>query len=287
MIFRNVTKVLAAFAASIFISAFSGGIASATVPIVNSQITTDSSGNNANDATSAMAMSQDGKYYAFVSKATNLVSGDTNGHQDVFLKDTTTGATTLISVSSSGVQANADSTQTSISYNGRYVPFVTSANLTSNASGSNYKVYVRDTQLGTTTLVSSSSSGVMANSSSTDPVVSADGRYIAFDSSATNLISGVNPGPSASEVYVKDMTNNQLEVISVNSAGTIGNTYNNALGISCDGGVIMFRTQKGNLTTGGTGSYRVMMASLGLGGVSLTDITANENGDSSGGGAHL
>ncbi len=116
------------------------------------------------------AVSADGRFVAFMSAATNLVPSDTNGHFDVFVRDMETGAIERVSVGIGGAQANADSDYPSISADGRYVAFESSAtNLLGSHTNGFFNVYVRDRQMGTTEIVSVDSMGNQANSSSGSP----------------------------------------------------------------------------------------------------------------------
>ena len=121
-------------------------------------------------------ISADGRFIAFDSGATTLVSGDTNGFSDIFVKDTQTGAVTRVTVDASGVQANNDSTLPSISGDGRYVAFVSDAsNLVPNDTNGVSDVFVHDLQAGTTVRAS-----VNANGSSFESSISLDGRFVVF-----------------------------------------------------------------------------------------------------------
>lgn len=157
-------------------------------------------------------ISADGRYVAFTSFASNLVTGDTNGASDVFVHDRQTGETERVSVLSGGAQLNGHSSYPSISADGRYVSFMWDAN-----------VYVHDRQLGETTLVSVSNSGEPGNALSMMSDISADGRYVAFESDASNLVSGdVN---LSRDVFVRDLLENETTIVSVSSEGAIGSGY--------------------------------------------------------------
>ena len=141
---------------------------------------------------SARAVTPDGRYVAFTSAAGDLVTNDFNREDDVFVWDALAGRTSLVSV---GLDGNAGSGGYSatpdISADGRIVAFVSSAtNLVANDNNNAPDVFVRDLRAGTNALVSVSSDGVHSgNGSSTAPVLSQDGRYVAFLSSASNLAS--------------------------------------------------------------------------------------------------
>jgi Tol biopolymer transport system component len=128
---------------------------------------------------------------AFVSRVSNLVSGDTNDTWDVFVHDRQSGQTTRVSAASDGAQGNGWSAFPSISADGRYVAFVSRAsNLVSGDTNDTWDVFVHDRQSGQTTRVSAASDGAQGNGWSAFPSISADGRYVAFVSRASNLVSG-------------------------------------------------------------------------------------------------
>jgi Tol biopolymer transport system component len=133
-------------------------------------------------------ISADGRYVAFMSSATNLVANDTNAVDDVFLHDRQAGTTVRVSVAAGGAQANNVSYPSSMSSDGRYVVFISNAtNLVAADTLPDDDVYVRDLQAGTTTLVSATAGGVKGNNFSREASISADGRFVAFLSMATNL----------------------------------------------------------------------------------------------------
>jgi Tol biopolymer transport system component len=129
------------------------------------RVSVDSGGTQGNDESFASAISGDGRYVAFSSAATNLVSGDTNGTFDIFVHDRQTGATTRVSVDSSGAQGNDHSGRVAISGDGRYVAFSSEAtNLDgTDANGTLGDIYVHDRQTGATTRVSVDSGGAQGN----------------------------------------------------------------------------------------------------------------------------
>src|ERR1035437_5116689 len=151
------------------------------------------------------AVSTNGLYAVFESSASDLVAGDTNNATDVFVRDMVTGTTLLVSVSTNGQVGNGASRSPLMTPDGRYVAFVSAANnLVAGDNNGIRDVFVRDLQANMTTLVS-----VGAREASTSsltgpeaPDISADGRFVAFYSSATNLVSGV---PAGGDVYVRDM----------------------------------------------------------------------------------
>jgi Tol biopolymer transport system component len=140
------------------------------------RVSTTSSGGEADGSSDFPVISGDGTAVAFMSDATNLVAGDTNGSVDVFLRDLATGQIERVSVSSTGIQGDGDSGWPSISSSGRFVAFQTTAtNLAANATGSAIKALVRDRQPGqspTTILVAQPITGDVDS-----VAISGDGRY--------------------------------------------------------------------------------------------------------------
>src|SRR6266446_1314542 len=151
------------------------------------------------------ALSADGRFVAFVSYATNLVPGDTNGATDVFVHDRQTGMTERVSVASDGTQANNASSYPALSADGRFVAFQSDAtNLVAGDTNGATDVFVHDRQTGTTERVSVASGGTQGNGFSAGPALSADGRFVAFHDTATNLVAGDTNG--ASDVFVHELT---------------------------------------------------------------------------------
>lgn len=154
------------------------------------RVNVDSDGNEANDWTDDIAaISPDGRYIAFSSRANNLVAGDTNGRTDIFVHDHATGETTRVSVDSDDNQGNHESYSPSFSADGRYVAFYSWANnLVSGDTNEAADIFVHDRDAGQIIRVSVDSDGNEANSDSGFPLISADGRRVVFESTATNLV---------------------------------------------------------------------------------------------------
>ena len=138
-----------------------------------------------------LSLSSDGRYIAFVSAASNLVSGDTNGNADVFVYDQQTGETRRVSVSSDGAEGSGDSLGVAISENGRYIAFGSNANnLISWDTNWGSDIFVHDRLTGKTTIASVSTNDIQGQGYADGPSISADGRWIAFSSTAANLVDG-------------------------------------------------------------------------------------------------
>jgi tricorn protease-like protein len=159
------------------------------------RVSMTSDGEQANGGSFVHSISASGRFVAFDSYAKDLVGGDTNRSGDVFVNDRRTGETTRVSVSSAGEQAKGGSFVDSISANGRFVPFVSSAsNLVAGDTNRRFDIFVHDRTTGETQRVSVSSDGEQASGDSRDALISANGRFVAFDSSASNLVAGDTNG---------------------------------------------------------------------------------------------
>jgi Tol biopolymer transport system component len=211
----------------------------------------DSHGHQANGPSSDASVSAGGRYVAFVSAASNLVPGDTNGVDDVFVRDRDTGTTTWVSVRSNGGQGNKGSYAPSISADGRFVSFSSSAsNLASGDTNDDFDVFVHNRTTGATTSVSVGSTGGQGNEGSYAPSISADGRFVAFASDASNLVRG---DTNANEdVFVRDRQTGTTRLVSVTSNGLQANDGSSYPSISADGRYVAFRSPASNLVRGDT-----------------------------------
>jgi Tol biopolymer transport system component len=162
------------------------------------------------------AISANGRFVAFESSATTLVPGDTNGVDDVFLHDRRTGTTTRVSVSSAGAQADHVSGSPAISANGRFVAFASyAANLVPGDTNDWYDVFVHDTRTGSTERISVPAGGGQADGDNYSPTITADGRYVVYESQAGNLVPGAGPG----NVLRHDRRTGRTTVVSVTPDG--------------------------------------------------------------------
>jgi Tol biopolymer transport system component len=213
------------------------------------RLSVNSAGAQANFSSYAPATSADGRYVAFDSDTTNLVTGDTNNRSDVFVRDRQTNLTTRVSVDSTGIQGNDSSWFPSISADGRYVAFWSSAtNLVGNDTNGTYDVFVHDRQLGQTSRVSVGLAGAQGNGGSYSPSLSADGRYVAFWSYANDLVSGDTNGWA--DVFVHDRQLSLTTRVSVDSGGGQANFSCNYPSLSADGRYVAFESSAGNLAPG-------------------------------------
>ncbi|MDH3754567.1 MAG: hypothetical protein OEU32_11910, partial [Acidimicrobiia bacterium] len=245
---------------------------------VTSRVSVDSAANQAigdGDGRGSYlpAISTNGRFVAFTSFAANLVLGDTNGWPDVFVHDTTTGATTRVSVDSAGIQGAGPSgaawgtlewMAADISGDGRYVSFTSAAgNLVADDTNAILDVFVHDTTAGVTTRVSVDSAGNQAACAGLDltclqtgsygAAISDDGGHVAYQSWTINLVAGDTN--AADDVFVHDTTTGTTTRVSVDSTGgqSVGGGGSQAMqAISADGTRVAFASSATNLVAGDT-----------------------------------
>lgn len=202
-------------------------------------------------------MSADGRWLAFEAQDSRLVPNDMNRCYDVFVRDVTADGISMISVHDASVDPQTPAGSSSlaisaISADGTSVVFSSAAgNLVPNDTNACSDIFLRDRLGQKTRLVSvNASGGGPGNNVSTDPVLSADGRYVAFTSYASDLVAGDTN--NASDVFVRDLMsgNTGLASVSTNGAGGNGDSYSPLL--SSDGRIVVFRSSAGNLARGAT-----------------------------------
>lgn len=231
-------------------------LSSVTVAQQTIRVSVDSAGIEANGSSQASpSISADGSVIAFFSWASNLVPVDSNSWtSDVFVHDRNTATTHLVSKSTAGVQGDAGSAYPSISADGRFVAFQSAAtNLVSGDTNGFIDIFVHDLSTGQTTMVSRSVGGGLADSSSSFPTISSDGRMVAFTSSATNLIAvDLN---DAQDVFVHDRQTGITQIASRSSLGVLGNGGSHRASISANGQVVSFYSDATNLVSGDTNGF--------------------------------
>jgi Tol biopolymer transport system component len=200
-----------------------------------------------------------GRLVAFNAPDGTLVPGDQNGSYDVFARDLVSRTNELISAANAGLEsltANGFSTLSPgcVSSDGRFVAFRSSAtNLAAGQFDGHLNIFLRDLAQQTNILVSVNTNGLPGNANSTEPAISADGSRVAFTSSASDLVPGINT--NLQNVFVRDWQNGTTTLVSANAAGQgggNGNSYSPA--ISGDGRFVLFSSQAGNLASGLSGS---------------------------------
>lgn len=236
-------------------------------------------------ASSKPSISADGHFVAFESDAANLVVGSTNGARSIYVKDTRAGATMRVSSTSAGVNGNKDSANPAVSADGRFVAFdSTATNLVPgdtgsqcvSASGTNVNcpdVFIKNLETGETRLVSATASGAQGDQASMRPAVSADGRFVAFRSSATNLVPGDSNGKA--DIFLKDMQTGAVSRISVGMDGSEGGDDSDAPVISGDGRYVAFRSAAGSLVPAdGNSTMDVFLKDVQTGALSRVSTSA-------------
>jgi Tol biopolymer transport system component len=201
----------------------------------------------------AVAISANGRFVTFTSGASTLVAGDVNGAHDVFVHDRLTHVTELVTLASSGRQANASTFgKPAISAGGRFIVFYSQAsNLVPNDTNGFPDTFVRDRKKRRTERVSVDSEGneVPFGSNLADaPAISAGGRFIAFVSIDSHLVADdTNRG---FDVFVHDRRKRTTRPVSANRAGEEGNgAFSFGPAMSRDGKVIAFTSDATNFSS--------------------------------------
>jgi hypothetical protein len=211
-------------------------------------------GTQGNDSSHMASMSDDGRYVSFLSTATNLVPGDTNGVEDVFVRDRVAGTTTRVDLSTMGAQADASVLGAHISSDGSTLVFWTAAdNLVAGDTNSAVDVFVRDLVHQTTTRVSVDGTGLQANGPSRNAVIDHSGQVVAFESDATNLVA--SDGNGATDVFVHDLTTGSSLIISHDAAGAAASGSSSRPSISNDGIEVAFQSDASNLISTDTNGF--------------------------------
>jgi Tol biopolymer transport system component len=238
------------------------------------RVSVHSTGAESNHDSYTPAISANGRYVAFTSGASNLVPGDDNGAEDIFLHDLKSGTTQLVSLSSEGIAGNNFSSDPVLAAKGRFVVFSSDAsNLVPGDTNGVGDIFIRDLKTGTTKRISVDSSGNQGNAYSASPAFSANGRFVAFVSAATNLVAGDNNG--LEDVFVHDLKTGVTARVSISSAGEEASIsgydpmdycagawfsiYSGSPSISADGRFVAFDSDACNLVEGdtNTGFYSV------------------------------
>lgn len=230
-------------------------------------------------------VSADGRWVAFRSDATQLVDGDTNGRTDIYVKDRETGAIERVSLSTAGVEPNNSCFDPAISGNGRFVSFSSHAtNLVAGDTNGFPDAFLYDRDLDTLERVSVSSAGAEADAGCLLSSVSDDGRYVCFQSDATNLVAGDTNG--ARDVFVRDRQSGETLRMSTDSSGneTLAGTYSSNAKVAGIGPWVLFSSTASNLVAGDTNGVEDLFAkNLETGAIERISVAADgtqANGDS-------
>lgn len=229
------------------------------------------------------ALSGDGRFVAFTSRAKNLVPGDTNVKFDVFVRDRQSGTTRRVSVGPNGVQGDGDSVRPDVSADGRFVAFASNAsNLVPGDTNGELDVFLHDTTAGETRLVSVRRDGARGDGPSDVPAVSDDGRHVVFRTEAERL----TPGDTGDErhIVLRDMATGTLRLVSAGPGGTPADSYSDTPAISADGRLVGFTSDAANLVAADANveadvfvydqrTRELELASVGPGGVQANGIS--------------
>jgi Tol biopolymer transport system component len=207
-----------------------------------------------------ISISADGRFVAFGSDATNLVSGDTNGVGDIFVHDRLTGVTERVSVGSDGTQSNDFSMAPSISADGSVVAFFSAAsNLVSGDTNGTPDIFVHDRLTGETDRVSVKSDGTQGGVNPGAPSISADGRFVVFESFGFPPFNLVDGATSGEDVFIHDRLTRVTERVNVASDGTPANSATEGNisqpSVSADGRFVAFESEATNLVSGDTNGW--------------------------------
>ena len=224
------------------------------------------------------SISDDGRYVAYHSLASNLVPGDTNAEYDVFLRDRLADTTVRVSEAVGGGNSNGPSEEAFVSADGRLVSYDSAAtNLVAGDTNNASDVFLHEIASALTKRVSVSSAGGEADGTSGASSLSADGRFVAFFSAASNLVAG---DVGFDDIFVHDNVTGTTERVSVSAGGgqadaNSGPSLTN--GLSADGRFAVFQSVASNLVTGDTnGTTDVFVRDR------LTGVTTRVNVPSSG-----
>jgi hypothetical protein len=184
--------------------------------------------------------------------------------------------TDIVSVDSTGLAHNGTSTEPAISRAaGRFVAFTSGAALAPTPGGSGTQIFLRDMQTNTTTLVSQDTGGTAGNGASSQPTISADGRYVAFTSAATTL--APTPGGIGSQIFLRDTIGNATTLVSQDTGGTAGNGASNQPTISADGRFVAFTSGAALAPTPGGSGTQIFLRDTQTSTTTLVSQEANGN----------
>ncbi len=210
-------------------------------------LSTTNSGASGNEESHSPSVSANCALTSFTSEASNLISGDSNYVSDVFVRNIATNSTTLVSRSSGGQLGDDHSAGVSkLSANGKFVAYPSSAsNLVAGDTNGTTDVFVTTLATGATKRVSVNSAGVQADSFSMSPSISSNGRFVGFQSYASNLapVGDIR----FEDTYLHDTTTGQTVPVDVDSNGFAGDSSSTSATVSSDGAFVVFLSSSTNL----------------------------------------
>ncbi len=247
-------------------------------------VSTDSSGNQANNNNYSIGLSDDARFVTFSSYASNLDTAATGTYSNIFVKDRVTGTTTLLSKNTSGIAGNGDSDKPVISCSGRFVAFHSLANNLDGTDSNGYRDIILVDRLSGTVIknITKTKNGV-----SEFPTLSCDGNYLAFDSYATNIVSG--DSNNKTDVYRYDVRNGNTIRVSLNNTGSEVSQNSFYPSLSGDGNLVSFTSDEPSGSSkfysgDNNGVYDVFLRNVEL---STTDIVSVSSGGTVGNGQSI
>jgi hypothetical protein len=252
-------------------------------PVAAARLTVSSSGEQGNGDSRLLGTSRDSRFVLFRSVASNLVADDTNGVEDLFVRDRDTDrdgvldepgwvSTSRVSVSSLGDQGDRPTADGVLSRDGRFVLFTTEAStLVPGDSNQVSDVFVRDRDPDedglpdepgavSTTRISEGAGGVQADAASTASSMTPDGRFVLFSSAASTL--APRPVAGIAQIYRKDRLTGDVTLVSRSADGLPADRLSDSASMSDDAHVVVFRSMAGNLGGGPAGAFRVYVRDL-------------------------
>jgi WD40-like Beta Propeller Repeat len=206
------------------------------------RLNVSSAGAQATNSSAVTAISANGRYVLFISRATNLVPGDTNNALDAFVRDTVYGTTTRVSVKADGTQVADDTRAWDMTNDGRFVLFTSVSKYTADDTNADDDAYVKDLSTGSIQRVSLTNGGrdFPGGTAFNKASMSADGRFVAFNAAKANAFP---------QIYVRDRLNRTTTLVSVNLNGEPGNRSSFSPSISPNGRYVAFNTGADNIVT--------------------------------------
>jgi Tol biopolymer transport system component len=218
-------------------------------------------GNADSGGDSGPAISADGRYVAFTTRATNFSEADTDDQEDIYIKDVLTGQMMLASMNAQGQKGNGNSNFPALSADGSQLVFRSQAtNLSPADTDSDSDVFYRDLDQGTLMLVSADAAGQKGNQPSSDPAISADGLVVAFSSDATNLVTGILV--QKRNIFVRSLSDDTILLASASEAGTPGDGDSASPSLTSDGQSVAYESLAANLTEALTGPYQIYVTTF-------------------------
>jgi Tol biopolymer transport system component len=251
-----------------------GTTVSASAPTGSSDGVGSGTGTAGPDTCTNPSIDSLGTIVAFDTGASGLVGGDSNGKQDVFVRELETETTTRVSVTSLGAEAHGDSTDPSLSGDGRFVAFVsTAADLVTDDGNGTPDIFLHDRQLGTTVRISLAPGGGEIHGDSSEPAISRDGTHVAFSTTAADILPG--DGNGKKDIYVVTLATGAVARATLTDGGAEVNADATAPSISADGRFVAFYSV-GHFAAGdSTASTDIFVKDMVTGSVDLVSVSSS------------